>query len=29
VRWAAPTWPPKPVEFGKRLRGWMDRPDRT
>jgi trehalose utilization protein len=24
TRWAAPTWPAKPVEYGKRLRGWMD-----
>src|SRR5256885_1557981 len=24
VRWAAPTRPPKPVEFGKRVRGWID-----
>jgi trehalose utilization protein len=23
VRWAAPARPPKPIEFGKRLRGWM------
>jgi trehalose utilization protein len=24
TRWAAPRWPARPVEFGKRLRGWMD-----
>jgi trehalose utilization protein len=24
IKWANPTWPPKPVEYGKRLRGWMD-----
>jgi trehalose utilization protein len=24
IRWAAPTRPLKPVEFGKRVRGWID-----
>jgi trehalose utilization protein len=24
VRWLAPTRPPRAVDFGKRLRGWMD-----
>ena len=26
VRWLAPTRPPKPLDFGKRLRGWTDHP---
>lgn len=25
VKWLNPTWPPNGVEFGKRVRGWMDR----
>jgi trehalose utilization protein len=24
TRWAAPSWPVRAVEYGKRLRGWMD-----
>ena len=24
VHWAAPTWPAKPVEFGKRTQGWLE-----
>ncbi len=27
VRWAAPTWPSKPVEYGKRVAGWLEERD--
>jgi len=27
VKWAAPTWPARPVEYGKRVSGWLDQRD--